>query len=464
VRAERVADGFASPVGFEVAAGVDDRWFVVDQAGQVYVVGPDGVRDEPMLDVTDRMVDLGGYTERGLLGLAFHPEFASDRRCFVRYSAPPREGTPDGYSHTFVLAAFEVDDDLRADPGSERALLELPQPQSNHDAGSVVFGPDGYLYVGVGDGGGGGDTGSGHVEDWYDGVADGNGQDVTENLLGSVLRIEVDGQETVRGEQRNYAIPEDNPLVGKPGLDEQYAWGFRNPWRMSFDVRESGSDSRANQNAERSGDGEDLYVADVGQSAWEEVNLVEAGGNYGWNVREGAHCFRADDCPTSAPDEPPYDGQPLVDPIIEYPNGDADGPSGAAVIGGYRYRGDGVPAFDGGYVFGDWRWGREVFVARPADEGQWRVEAVPVEGDMGGRLLAFGRDRAGELYVLTTDGSGVGGSAGAVHRLVGDGPRTDPDGEQTTGRTTVSDGQAGPGVAGALGALGAGALAASRLR
>jgi glucose/arabinose dehydrogenase len=437
VRAERVADGFTSPVGFEIAPGVEDRFFVVDQVGQVSVVGPDGVRDEPVLDVSDRMVPLGGYEERGLLGAAFHPEFGSDRRLFVRYSAPPREGTPDGYDHTFVLSSFRVGDDLRADPDSERALLELPQPQSNHNAGSVAFGPDGYCYVGVGDGGGGNDTGGGHVDDWYDGAAGGNGQDVTENLLGSVLRIDVDGEAAVRGEQRNYAVPDENPLVGKPGLAEQYAWGFRNPWRFSFH-------------------GDEFYVADVGQSAWEEVNLVEKGGNYSWNVREGAHCFRADDCPSSAPDDVPYDGQPLADPVIEYPNGDADGPSGAAVIGGYRYGGERVGAFDGAYVFGDWRWGGSVFVAEPAESGQWPIAELPVEGDVGANLLAFGRDRAGELYVLTTNEQAVTGQTGAVHRLGGgDGLGADLE--------TTTDGQPGVGALGAVGALGVGSLLASRL-
>jgi len=192
-------------------------------------------------------------------------------------------------------------DGRRVRRDSERTVLEIPEPQGNHNAGDLAFGPDGHLYVAVGDGGSGGDRGRGHVEDWYDANEGGNGQDVTENLLGSVLRIDVDG----RDDGKAYAIPEDNPLVGREGLDEHFAWGLRNPWRMSFD-------------------GKELYVADVGQFAREEVSLVTNGGNYGWNVREGIECFGADDCP----DETPPDvrgGEPLVDPVVEYPHsGDAD--------------------------------------------------------------------------------------------------------------------------------------------
>jgi glucose/arabinose dehydrogenase len=395
LRAERVASGFASPVAIEIPA--PGRRFVVDQPGQIYLIDGGDLRSEPFLDVSDRMVDVSGYDERGLLGLAFHPDFAENGRFYVRYSAPPRDGTPADYSHTFVLSEFTADPGAdRADPDSERTVLEIPEPQGNHNAGAVTFGPDGSLYVAVGDGGRANDQGVGHVDDWYDGVGGGNGQDLTENLLGSILRIDVDEQTEQEGPgTRRYGIPEDNPLVGETGLDEQFAWGFRNPWRFSF-----GPDGR-------------LFAADVGQGAWEEVNVVESGGNYGWNVREGTHCFRADDCPSESPR-----GRPLRDPVIEYPH-DGDPVSGIAVIGGYLYRGSDLPDLRGRYLFADWRAGGQLFVAEEADDGLWPTAAVPVSSEerFGPNVLSFGRTPAGELLVCTTASGGVDGNSGAVFRL-----------------------------------------------
>ncbi|MEF8831669.1 MAG: PQQ-dependent sugar dehydrogenase, partial [Halobacteriales archaeon] len=223
---ETVASGLSAPVALVPIPEVDRR-LVVEQQG-VIRVHDDGLRDRPLVDLRDA-VAFGG--EKGLLGAALHPSFPEDRRLFVRYSAPPRAGTPDAYSHTFVLASFLLaEDGLTLRRETERSVLEIPQPQSNHNAGDLAFGPDGLLYLPTGDGGGAGDRGRGHVEDWYDGVAGGNGQDVVENLLGSVLRIDVDA-----GERGDYGVPEDNPLVGRAGLDEHYAWGLRNPWRLSFD-------------------------------------------------------------------------------------------------------------------------------------------------------------------------------------------------------------------------------------
>jgi len=392
VSAERLATGFTSPVS--VAVPRSGERYVVDQAGQVYRHTDDGLHDSPVLDVTDRMVSVGGYTEKGLLGLAFHPDYATNGRVFVRYSAPPRDGTPVGYSHTFVLSEFRVDPASGTiDPDSERTVLEIPQPQRNHNAGAVAFGPDGYLYVGVGDGGAANDQGNGHVDDWYDAVAGGNGQDVTENLLGSVLRIDIDG---AAGE-KNYAVPDDNPLVGRDGRDEQFAWGFRNPWRFSF-----GPDGR-------------LFVADVGQRAFEEVSVVENGGNYGWNVREGTHCFGADSCPDEGPD-----GRPLRDPVIEYPHG-GQPVSGIAVIGGYLYDGEAISDLRGRYVFADWRAQGRLFVAAEDGGGLWPMATLSVDADeqFGPSVLSFGRTPDGELLVCTTAESGVEGSTGSLFRLRG---------------------------------------------
>jgi PGF-CTERM protein len=373
-----VADGFGAPVAVAFRPG-DDRPYVVDQPGRAYRVDEDGPTE--VADLRDRMVSVGsGYTEQGLLGLAFHPDGS---RAYVRYSAPNRDGTPSEYSHTFVLDEVPVTGDGALAVDDERTLLEIPQPQGNHNAGDLAFGPDDHLYVAVGDGGGGGDTGRGHVEDWYDANDGGNGQDVTENLLGSILRIDPDG----RTDGKPYGIPDDNPLVDAPGLPEQYAWGLRNPWRLSFD------DDR-------------LLAADVGQNRWEEVNVIEAGGNYGWNVREGRHCYDADDCPTETPD-----GDPLREPVIEY-----DHDVGIAVVGGHVYRGSDVPALQGRYVFGDWR--QRLFVADPTG-GAWTREdlAVAPDGGFDRSVLAFGTDHDGELYVATDGDSGPGGNAGRLSRF-----------------------------------------------
>ena len=376
-----LAAGFDSPV--DVAVPRPDEYYVVDQTGAVSFLDGAGATPTTAVDLSDRMVDPGG--ERGLLGIAVHPDYDGSGRVYLRYSAPLGASMPADYSHTFVLSEFEMGRGS-IDPASERRLLEIPEPQSNHNAGAVTFGPEGALYVGVGDGGAGNDQGTGHVADWYDDVPGGNGQDVTENLLGSVLRIDVDD----RSGSLPYGIPDDNPLVGREGLGEQYAWGFRNPWRMSF------------------GPADRLFVADVGQSSYEEVNVVERGRNYGWNVREGAHCFDAEDCPTVGPD-----GTPLVDPIVEYPHR-GEGVSGVSVIGGYLYAGEDIPELRGRYVFADYVANGRLFVATEGED-DWSTTAVPLASDgIGPSVLSFGRTPAGELLVCST---GRADGAGAVHRL-----------------------------------------------
>ncbi|SFR37298.1 PQQ-dependent sugar dehydrogenase [Halogeometricum limi] len=407
VATETVAEGFDQPIGFATAP-VPSGYYVADKTGRVYLHEAGATREEPFLDVRDRLMESTSW-EQGLIGFELHPEFADTRRFYVRYSAPRRPGTPADYDHTFVLSEFTATADYRGTvPDSERTILEIPQPGRNHNAGAIAFGPDGYLYVATGDGKhGNGDQGRGHATDWYALNGGGNGQDVTENLLGSILRIDVDA----RDDEEPYAIPPDNPLVGRDGLDEQYAWGFRNPYRMSFD-------------------GDDLYVGDVGQDQFEEINLVRRGGNYGWNVREGTRCYsnrrsvHALSRLTGGDRSYPYcprttaDGEPLVDPIVCYPH-HRDGRSfGSAVIAGYRYRGDDVPALDGTYVFGDVV--GSLFAATPADrDGEmWSMETLRLSSDEGeafeGALLAFGRDDAGELYALTSQ---FAPGTGAVHRL-----------------------------------------------
>jgi glucose/arabinose dehydrogenase len=394
-----VADGFAAPVAVAFRPG-DDRPYVVDQPGRAYRVDDDGATE--VADLRERMVSIGsGYTEQGFLGLAFHPD---GDRAYVRYSAPNRDGTPSEYSHTFVLDEVPVDADGALAVDDERTLLEIPQPQGNHNAGDLAFGPDDHLYVAVGDGGGAGDTGAGHVQDWYDANGGGNGQDVTETLLGSILRIDPDG----RTDEKPYGIPDDNPLVDDPGLPEQYAWGLRNPWRLSFD------DGR-------------LLVADVGQSRWEEVNVVERGGNYGWNVREGRHCYDAEDCPTETPA-----GELLRDPVLEYSHD-----VGISIVGGHVYRGSDVPALQGRYVFGDWR--QRLFVADPTGETWTREDlGVAPDGGFDRFVLAFGTDHDGELYVTTDGDSSPGGNAGRLSRFVPADGTGDTDAGNGTGDGTTA--------------------------
>jgi glucose/arabinose dehydrogenase len=437
VETERVAEGLSAPLSLEEPPGGGEL-HVVDQTGEVRVHDGDGLRETPFLDVSDRMVSLNGsYDERGLLGFAFHPDFPDDDRVFVRYSAPRTDDTPRGYAHTFVLAEYRTGPDpTTADPDSESRLLTIPQPQSNHNAGAITFGPDGYLYVAVGDGGGGGDTGTGHAEDWYGANAGGNGQDVTENLLGSVLRIDVDG-----GGEGSYAIPPDNPLVGVSGLDEHYAWGFRNPWGMSF-----GPDGR-------------LFVADAGERRREEVDVVEAGGNYGWNVREGTDCFDPssmsdppENCPDSTPDSV-RGGETLRDPIVEYPHRSNGDVVGLAIVGGYRSNSTGVDALNGAYVFGDWSRSYEspagrMFAAIPDGNGGWSMRTVTpagsADGTLGGFLLGFGQDDAGRIYALTSGESGPTGNSGVVLRIGSTGDGDGGDGDEGGGGNG-DDGDGGDG-------------------
>jgi glucose/arabinose dehydrogenase len=374
-----VATGMQTPLDMAFAPAANRR-YIVDQVGVVYTHDADGLREEPFLDLQG---DIVYGTERGVLGIALHPNFAANRRVFIRYSAPRRPGTPADYSHTFVLAEFRASKDgTRLLRDSERTILEIPEPNHHHNGGAIKFGPDGYLYVSVGDGGGNG-GGSGSKS---------NGQDVNENLLGSILRLDIDRREG----GRNYTIPDDNPLVGENGLDEQYAWGFRNPWRMSFD-------------------GADLFVGDVGETRYEEVDLVEKGGNYGWKIKEGNHCIGAASCPDAVTTG---NGtvEPLIDPIIEYPHSTAP-INGVSVIGGYVYRGSALPKLNGVYIFGDLVPNGRLFVATPSENGrQWTPQVLEIANTDRSKLeqlFSFGLDDRGEMYAL-----GFGSGDGGLYRLI----------------------------------------------
>lgn len=337
-----VVTGLQAPVGVVDSGDGSGRLFVVEQGGRIRIVRDGRLVDVPFLDIADR-ISAGG--ERGLLGLAFHPGFPRDRRFFVDYT------DTDGNT---VVASFTVPTATadQADPGSEQVLLHIDQPYPNHNGGQLAFGSDGMLYVGMGDGGGGGDP-------------NGNGQR-TDTLLGKILRIDVDH----RTADRPYAIPADNPFATGGGMPEIWALGLRNPWRFSFDTETH-----------------DLWIGDVGQGQWEEIDHQRAGtgagANYGWNVMEGDHCYATgQQCDPSR----------FVAPVAEYGHD-----VGCAVTGGYVGRGSapGDAALRGVYVFGDYCSGRI-----------WGLDATGPAGarptlllESGRQISSFGQDATGALYL-----------------------------------------------------------------
>lgn len=350
---------FSRPVTVRQAPGDNTRWFVVEQSGTIvsFENREDVQQTQPFADLRDRVSCCG---ERGLLGLAFHPDFPARREVFLNYSHPhPIRG------HVSRVSRFGlVENELRVDEDSEEVLLEIEQPYTNHNGGNLEFGPDGHLYIGLGDGGSGGDPLR-------------HGQNL-QSLLGAMLRIDVDGGDP-------YGIPEDNPFAdGEDGLPEIYAWGLRNPWKYSFDT-ETG----------------ELWVADVGQNLLEEVGTIELGGNYGWNVKEGSACYR---------NNPLCDEIDAIDPIAEYLH-----EGRASVTGGYVYRGEDIPALVGSYLYADYVFGT-LWGLFP-DEGRLVPrELIP---DAGFAISAFAQDLDGEVYVVRYNST-----AGRMYRLV---PVEDPE-------------------------------------
>ena len=338
-----------APTNF-VQAG-NGRILVTDQEGVIWVfeeehLGAEHVFVPEPLDIRDRVSDRGW--EEGLLGMALSPH--NERHLFVYYSAAnPRRSVVSRFNYNTTVS-----------PDSELVILEVEQPYANHNGGQIAFGPDGYLYIGLGDGGSAGDP-------------QGNGQD-TSTLLGTILRIDV-SEATA---EQPYAIPPDNPFADGGGRPEIWAYGLRNPWRFSFD-RETG----------------ELWAGDVGQNRWEEIDIIERGGNYGWNAMEGSHCFR----PPSG-----CESKDFIPPVWEYPLED----DACSVIGGYVYRGAAIPWLTGVYVYGDFCTG-QVFGLRYADG---EVVEHKLLADTGLRIASFGQDNDGELYVLS-QGEGI-------YRLVAD--------------------------------------------
>ncbi len=361
--------GFDAPLALLQAPGVATHWYVLEQGGFVRrFAGSNPSTATTVLDISGRVASGG---EMGLLGIAFHPTFPTDPRVFLSYTA--RQGS-QLVSRVSSFASGDAGATL--DPNSEIVLLAVNQPADNHNGGHIAFGPDGYLYIGLGDGGSGGDP-------WGE---NGNGQRLT-TLLGKLLRIDVNV-----GAATRYAVPPSNPFfnAANPGdkcpaearasgnCPEIYAWGLRNPWRWSFD--------RANG---------DLWLADVGQNRYEEVNLVTRGGNYGWRCREGAHDFDSADTPACA-------GAALIDPLIEYSSGGAQ-----SITGGYVYRGPQATSLVGRYIFGDYVNGR-IWAWLPERTTNREPTLLLASGF---NIASFAQGNDGDLYALDH-------SAGQLLRVV----------------------------------------------
>ncbi len=336
---------FSQPVGLYHANDGTNRLFVLEQAGKIYVFENNNETSTKtlFLDITDRVLSGG---ELGLLGMAFHPNFSQNGLFYLDYTASNPRRT--------IIAEYTIDstDPNKADKNSERIILEVEQPYSNHNGGQIAFGPDNYLYIALGDGGSGGDP-------------QGNGQNL-KTLLGSILRIDVDHQE----DGKNYSIPDDNPFKGNTNgyREEIYAYGLRNPWRFSFD-NETGW----------------LWAADVGQNKWEEIDIIEKGKNYGWNIMEGNHCYQ----PSSNCDQ-----TGLELPIWEYGH-DANG--GYSITGGFVYRGSELPELNGWYIYGDYVVGKIWALCYNGIDPPTNVKLA----DTSLYISSFGVDENNELYIVS---------------------------------------------------------------
>jgi glucose/arabinose dehydrogenase len=329
-----------SPVFFTHAGDGSARLFVLEQRGRILVLEQEVLLPRPFLDISERVLSGG---EQGLLGLAFHPDFRRNGRFYINYTR-----RPDGAT---VLAEYRRGASPDQASREERILMMVPQPYPNHNGGMVAFGTDGYLYVGLGDGGSAGDPG--------------NRAQNPDELLGKILRIDVDHGDP-------YGIPRDNPYAKEAGRPEVYALGLRNPWRFSFDSKTG-----------------ELWVADVGQNKWEEIDRITKGGNYGWRLMEGAHCYSpVFFCQSSG----------LRVPLLEYSHEKGR----CSIIGGYVYRGRTVDSLVGQYLYGDYCSG-EIFALPSTQEGDTsRDPRVVLKTSL--RISSFGEDAAGELYVLDHGG------------------------------------------------------------
>ncbi len=370
VKLNQIAKGLTSPVGMAAPNDGSNRLFVIEQGGRIKIIKNNAVLPTPFIDLSPKLDALNiGYSEKGLLGLAFDPDYQKNGRFYVYYSAPTEQ---PGYDHQSIVAAYSVSSNPDVASTQEEIILRIPEPESNHNGGCLQFGKDGYLYIGVGDGGGAGDKHGKY----------GNGQSLN-TLLGKILRIDVSGS------QRPYSIPPDNPFVNmKDARPEIYAYGLRNPWHFSFD-KSIGV----------------LYCGDVGQDKWEEIDIIEKGKNYGWRIMEGKHCYSP---------QQNCDMQGLTLPITEY-----DHDEGVSICGGSMYRGRMFPSLHGYYFFSDWS--GKMFYLRKDKSGQWIRGEVIAEGnksnDMGSKINCMAEDVNGEVYILTQKLFGPKSPTGSVYRI-----------------------------------------------
>jgi len=349
LKLQEITRGLVDPL-YLTAPENDERLFVIEQPGRIRIVQDNILLATPFLDVSSIIRDTGN--EQGLLGMAFHPDFATNGRFFINYTR-----SPDGST---VIAEYTVSTDPGVANPTGKILLTFSQPQSNHNGGMIAFGPDGFLYIGTGDGGGARDQHG----------PDGNGQNL-DTLLGKLLRIDVDSGDP-------YGIPSTNPFATGGGRPEIWSYGLRNPWRFSFDATAG-----------------NIYIGDVGQDNLEEVDVQPsnaAGLNYGWRIMEGTDCFNPTTCVT--------DG--LVQPITEYPHDQGR----ASITGGYVYRGDCMPDIVGRYFFGDFQ-GEQIYTFELSNGALANLQditsVIDPNSDIAG-LTSFGEDTYGELYVISRDG------------------------------------------------------------
>lgn len=352
IKLTQIAKGLMAPVAMDCPKDGSKRLFICEQTGKIKIIKNGKVLEKPFLDVGPKLDNVNkAYSEKGLLGIAFHPKYKTNGRFFIYYSAQLKGSDAD---HKSVLAEYKVSADADvAEPSSQTIIMEIKQPEGNHNGGQLSFGPDGFLYIGLGDGGGAGDE-HGSI---------GNGQNLG-TILGKILRIDVDGK-------KPYSVPPDNPFVGnRNARPEIWAYGLRNPWRFSFD-RSTGK----------------LFCADVGQNKWEEIDIITKGKNYGWRIMEGNHCYQPEsNCNTKG----------LELPIAEYGHD-----KGISVTGGYVYRGKNMPAMQGKYLFADWK-GNMFYLEEAA--GKWKLADMRLEGKKNNNLdinvNSFGEDESGEIYIL----------------------------------------------------------------
>lgn len=416
VSLETVADGFTTPLWAINAPGDNERIFVVDQIGKIWAIKIRPGHDERVpdrhlvLDVGEEGLGLlvplgafgpGTFDERGLLGLAFDPEYRHNG-LFYTYTSEPATAVPDfstqpddvAANHQSVIREWRVSDpkDPNAVAGTvSRELMRIDEPQFNHNAGALNFGPDGLLYIAFGDGGNADDQGPGHAEG-------GNGQDLSEgNVLGKILRIDPQGDDSANGE---YGIPWDNPFIGSDGADEIFAYGFRNPFRFSFD-----------------GETGHLIAADVGQNDIEEVDVVVKGGNYGWPVKEGSFLFDMNgDGPGFTTTASPGVPAGMIDPVAEY-----DHDEGVSITGGFVYRSNKVKGLRDSYVFGDFAQnfaGPSGRLFHSDLDGNIAEIGLVGQSTVGLFVTGFGQDRKGELYVMGQLGFAPVGTTGVLQRIV----------------------------------------------